>query len=62
MSVDALQKLRAGHDFTWTVLPMTHALLLLPDGLYTSLPRSPGFAPGLYTTAAGWLRSRGIAR
>jgi dienelactone hydrolase len=62
LCVDALQKLRAGHDFTWTVLPMTHALLLLPDGLYTSLPRSPGFAPGLYTTAAGWLRSRGIAR
>jgi dienelactone hydrolase len=62
LCVDALQKLRAGHDFTWTVLPMTHALLLLPDGLYASLSRSPGFAPGIYPAVSGWLRSRGIAR
>src|SRR3954447_6261885 len=62
LCVDALKKLKAGHDFPWTVLPMTHALFLLPDGLYASLSRSPGFAPGLYPAVAGWLRSRGIAR
>jgi uncharacterized protein len=62
LCVEALQTLKAGHDFTWTVLPMTHALLLLPDGLYAGLPRSSGFAPGLYPAVAGWLRSRGIAR
>jgi pimeloyl-ACP methyl ester carboxylesterase len=62
LCIDALQKLKAGHDFTWTVLPMTHALLLLPDSLTTSLPRSPGFAPGLYPAVSAWLRSRGIAR
>jgi hypothetical protein len=62
LCVEALQKLKAGHDFTWTVLPMTHALLLLPDGLYANLDRSPGFAPGLYPAVAGWLRSRGVAR
>ena len=62
LCVAALQKLRAGHDFTWAVLPMTHALLLLPDGLYSSLGRSPGFAPGLYPAIGDWLRSRGIAR
>jgi uncharacterized protein len=62
LCVEALQKLRAGHDFTWTVLPMTHALLLLPDGLYSSLGRSPGFAPGLYPAIGDWLRSRGVAR
>jgi dienelactone hydrolase len=62
LSVDALKLLRTGHDFTWTVLPMTHALLLLPDGLYSSLARSTGFAPGLYPAIGEWLRARGIAR
>jgi uncharacterized protein len=61
LCVAALERLKAGHDFTWTVLPMTHALLLLPTGLYASLGRSSGFAPGLYPAIGGWLRSRGIA-
>jgi hypothetical protein len=44
------------------VLPMTHALLLLPDGMYSSLARSSGFAPGLYPAVGAWLGSRGIVR
>ena len=48
LCVEALENLRAGHDFSWAVLPMTHALIELPTGLYASLPRSMGFAPGLY--------------
>ena len=62
LCVESLQKLKAGHDFTWTVLPMTHALLELPTGLYSSLSRSPGFEPGLFPAIGEWLRSRGIVR
>jgi len=62
LCVDALQSLKQGHDFTWTVLPMTHALLVLPTGLTSSLARSPGFAPGLYPAIGAWLRSRDVVR
>jgi hypothetical protein len=58
LCVEALLRLKASHDFSWVVLPMTHALLELPTGLYASLPRSHGFAPGLYPAIADWLRSR----
>lgn len=62
LSVERLEALKAGHDFTWTVLDSTHALLELPDGLYSSLPRSRGFAPGLFDAIGDWLRSRGVTR
>lgn len=62
LCVESLQKLKAGHDFTWTVLPMTHALLELPTGLYSSLSQSPGFEPGLFPAVGAWLRSRSIVR
>jgi pimeloyl-ACP methyl ester carboxylesterase len=61
LCVEALEQLRAGHDFSWAVLPMTHALLLLPTGLYGSLARSPGFAPGLYPAVGDWLRAHGLS-
>lgn len=61
LCVEALEALRLGHDFSWTVLHVTHALLELPTGLSTSLGRSPGFAPGLYPALGAWLRGRGIA-
>jgi uncharacterized protein len=62
LCVEALQKLKAGHDFTWTVLPMTHALLELPTGLYSSLSQSPGFARGLFPAIGEWLHNRSIVR
>ena len=62
LCVESLQKLKAGHDFTWTVLPVTHALLELPTGLYSSLSQSPGFVPSLFPAIGEWLRSRGIVR
>ena len=62
LCVESLQKLKEGHDFSWIVLPMTHALLELPTGLYSSLSQSPGFAPGLLPAVGGWLRSRSIVR
>jgi hypothetical protein len=60
LCVEALGSLSAGHDFSWTVLPVTHALLELPTGLYSSLLRSRGFAAGLYPDIGAWLRSRDI--
>ena len=62
LCVERLESLRSGHDFTWKVLPMTHALLELPTGLYSSLGRSPGFAPGLYPAVGDWLRGHSIVR
>jgi pimeloyl-ACP methyl ester carboxylesterase len=62
LCVESLQKLKAGHDVTWTVLPVTHALLELPTGLYSSLGRSAGFVPSLFPAIGEWLRSRNIVR
>jgi dienelactone hydrolase len=61
LCIDRLQAARAGHDFSWTVLHGTHALLQLPSGLYSSLAQSRGFLGGLYPAVGDWLRSRGIA-
>jgi uncharacterized protein len=60
LCVERLASLRAGHDFSSVVLPMTHALIDLPNGLYSSLARSRGFNAGLFPAVGGWLRSRGI--
>jgi pimeloyl-ACP methyl ester carboxylesterase len=60
LCVERLEQLRPGHDYSWTVLHMTHALLELPTGLYSSLPASHGFAEGLYPAVGAWLRSRGV--
>jgi uncharacterized protein len=62
LCVERLESIRAGHDYTSVVLPMTHALLELPNGLYSSLPRSPGFVPTLFPTVGGWLLRHGLAR
>ena len=61
LCVESLEQLKPGHDFGWVVLPMTHALLELPTGLYSSLSRSRGFQPALYPAVGDWLRVHGIA-
>ncbi len=58
LCVERLASIRAGHDFSWVVLPMTHALIDLPNGLYSSLSRSRGFNAGLFPAVGDWLRSR----
>jgi hypothetical protein len=58
LCVERLRTIAAGHDFTWTVLPMTHALIDLPNGLYSSLARSRGFNARLFPAVGDWLRSR----
>jgi pimeloyl-ACP methyl ester carboxylesterase len=60
LCLERLQPLQAGHDFSWTVLPMTHALIDLPSGLYSSLGQSRGFAAGLFPAIGEWLRSRRV--
>ena len=60
LCVDALEALRRGHDFSWTVLHMTHTPLELPDGLLSSLPRSSGFEARFYPAIGAWLRARAI--
>jgi dienelactone hydrolase len=62
LSIERLQPLKSGHDFSWTVLEGTHALLQLPTGLYSSLAQSRGFLTGLYPAVGDWLRSHNIAR
>ena len=61
LSVDRLRSVRAGHDFTWVVLPTTHTPLVLPTGLLSSLPQSPGFDPRFFPALASWLRREHLA-
>jgi pimeloyl-ACP methyl ester carboxylesterase len=60
LCLEALQQLRAGHDFSWVVLPMTHTPIELPTGLFASLPRSRGFVPGFFPALGDWLRGHGL--
>jgi pimeloyl-ACP methyl ester carboxylesterase len=55
LCVERLESIRAGHEFSWAVLHMTHALIDLPNGLYSSLPRSRGFTATLFPTVGRWL-------
>ena len=61
LCVARLERLKPGHDFSWVVLPTAHTPLVLPTGLLSSLPRSPGFDPRFFPALAAWLRSHGIA-
>jgi pimeloyl-ACP methyl ester carboxylesterase len=62
LCIERLRQLRAGHDFTWSVIHATHTLLDVPSGLNADLVRSRGFGAGLFTSVADWLRSRHIVR
>ncbi len=61
LCVERLKAIKPGHDFTWAMLPMTHALIDLPNGLYSSLRQSRGFNAGLFPAIGDWLRARAIA-
>jgi pimeloyl-ACP methyl ester carboxylesterase len=60
LCVEALEALKPGHDFSWVVLPTTHTPIVLPTGLLSSLPQSPGFHPDFFPAIGSWLRSHGI--
>jgi uncharacterized protein len=55
LCIERLEALKAGHDFSWTLLPTTHTPLVLPTGLLSSLDRSPGFDPRFFPAVEAWL-------
>jgi hypothetical protein len=57
LCVQRLGQVKAGHDFSWNVLPTAHTPLVLPSGLLSSLPRSPGFDPHFFPDLSAWLRA-----
>jgi len=60
LCVERLQALREDHDFGWFVLPTAHTPLVLPTGLLSSLPQSPGFEPQFFPDLSGWLRDHSL--
>jgi pimeloyl-ACP methyl ester carboxylesterase len=62
LCVERLQALKPGHDFSWVVLPTTHTPLVLPTGLLSSLPQSPGFEPGFFPALGSWLQGHHLSR
>jgi len=55
LCLERLNALRPDHDFTTVVLPTTHTPLVLPTGLLSSLPQSPGFDPRFFPVIGDWL-------
>jgi dienelactone hydrolase len=62
LCVARLRGLRAGHRFGWTVVHATHTLFDLPSGLNVEIPRSRGFARGLFPAVTRFLSSERIVR
>jgi pimeloyl-ACP methyl ester carboxylesterase len=60
LCVQRLQQVKTGHAFSWNVLPTAHTPLVLPTGLLSSLPRSPGFDPHFFADIAAWLRGHAV--
>jgi pimeloyl-ACP methyl ester carboxylesterase len=60
LCVERLESLKAGHDFSWVVLPTAHTPLVLPTGLLSSLPQSPGFDPRFFPALGDWLRGHDL--
>ena len=60
LCLERLEPLVPAHDFSWIVLPTAHTPLILPTGLLSSLPQSPGFDPRFFPGVDAWLRARGI--
>src|SRR5262249_53150184 len=62
LCLDRLAPLEADHDYGTVVLQTTHTPLVLPTGLLSSLPRSPGFDPRFFPAIGDWLARRRLAR
>jgi pimeloyl-ACP methyl ester carboxylesterase len=60
LCVQRLKQVKTGHDFSWNVLATAHTPLILPTGLLSSLPRSPGFDQHFFPDISAWLRARSI--
>ena len=55
LCLERLDPLEASHDYGTVVLPTAHTPLVLPTGLLSSLPRSPGFDPRFFPAIGDWL-------
>jgi pimeloyl-ACP methyl ester carboxylesterase len=55
LCLERLDSVKAGHDFSSVVLPTAHTPLVLPTGLLSSLPQSPGFDPRFFPAIGDWL-------
>jgi uncharacterized protein len=62
LCLERLRPLTPQHDYTWDVFPTTHTPLILPNGLLSSLGRSPGLEPGFLPAIGTWLRREAILR
>jgi pimeloyl-ACP methyl ester carboxylesterase len=60
LCVERLEGLKPKHDFSSVSLPTTHTPLILPTGLLSSLPRSPGFDRRFFPALGDWLRRHGL--
>jgi hypothetical protein len=59
--LERLATLTTGHDFSSVVLLTTHTPLVLPTGLLSSLPQSPGFTPRFFSAIHAWLHAHHLA-
>jgi pimeloyl-ACP methyl ester carboxylesterase len=55
LCLERLDSLESGHDYSTVVLPTAHTPLVLPTGLLSSLPQSPGFDPRFFPAIGDWL-------
>jgi uncharacterized protein len=55
LCLERLDSLKGSHDFNTVVLPTAHTPLVLPTGLLSSLPRSPGFDARFFPAVGDWL-------
>jgi dienelactone hydrolase len=62
LCLERLEPLSQDHDYSWDVFPTAHTPLILPTGLLSSLPRSPGFEPRFLPAIGAWLRREEILR
>ncbi|MGB2875924.1 MAG: alpha/beta hydrolase [Gaiellaceae bacterium] len=62
LCLERLDAMTSSHDFSSVVLPTTHTPLVLPTGLLSSLPRSPGFDPRFFPAISDWLSRHSLTR
>src|SRR5262249_11767640 len=62
LCLERLAQLKHGHDFRTVVLPTAHTPLVLPTGLLTSLPDSPGFDRHFFPSVLNWLHRHRLFR
>ncbi|MFL5909205.1 MAG: alpha/beta hydrolase family protein [Gaiellaceae bacterium] len=62
LCLERIDAVKAGHDYSTVVLPTAHTPLVLPTGLLSSLPRSPGFDTRFFPLLSAWLLRERITR